>query len=152
MRLIYGAKDLKDGKTLEYYGIHHQITIYMVLRLKGGGTIDTLFSNLKEPVYREFTDNAPEYRIVYPGLNLEGMCCNLRCQALDEKAWCKKGFGKFIINVETKKSECPLCHTKLNNVENMGLYKGKATIKGMKSNSDEFEKIYTNTEDKLLTF
>ncbi len=46
--------------------------------------------------------------------------------------------------MEVKKSECPLCHSKLDTVENMGLYKGKAVIKGMKLNGNEFEKTYIN--------
>ena len=57
---------------------------------------------------------------------------NNKCKTFKNKAWCQKGFGKFIINVETKKCLCPLCGEKLKDVLNIGLYRAKATIKGMK--------------------
>ena len=34
-RLIYAGKLLEDGRTLEYYGIRHESTINVVLRLTG---------------------------------------------------------------------------------------------------------------------
>ena len=36
MRLVYAGKQLKEELTLQDYGVRHESTIHMVIRLKGG--------------------------------------------------------------------------------------------------------------------
>ena len=40
-RLTFGGKDLDDDKTMAYYKIDKSATLYMLARLKGGGTYRT---------------------------------------------------------------------------------------------------------------
>ena len=37
MRLIFSGRQLEDGQTVKNYGLHHLDTVFVVLRLRGGG-------------------------------------------------------------------------------------------------------------------
>ena len=37
MRLIFSGRQLEDGQTVKNYGLHHGDTVFVVLRLRGGG-------------------------------------------------------------------------------------------------------------------
>ncbi len=67
-RLIYGGKQLQDGKKLEDYPpLNHGSTIFLVLRLLGGASIDHRIDpklpRSKEPCMITFENDSPGYPV-----------------------------------------------------------------------------------------
>jgi hypothetical protein len=63
-----------------------------------------------EPIIGKFSDDAPKWRRIAHGLNLEGDCVNKKCVAFNQKVWIQKHFGKFSMTTEVHKSPCPMCN------------------------------------------
>jgi hypothetical protein len=85
-----------DGRKLSYYNIQNLSTCHLVLRRRGGG-YEFSFNSLTSKKKIQFSNdpNAPNYRRIFPGLNLEAICSNKSCLAYDQKVWIQKGFGIF---------------------------------------------------------
>jgi hypothetical protein len=62
-----------------------------------------------EPIIGKFSEDAPDWRKIDHGLNLEGVCKNTKCVAFNQKVWINKHFGKFNMTMEVYKSPCPIC-------------------------------------------
>ena len=58
---------------------------------------------MNEPIVIKFSETAPVWRRIGYGLNLEGQCANLKCEAYHQKVWIVKGFGNFNITKEGRK-------------------------------------------------
>ena len=71
---------------------------------------------MNEPVIVKFGTDAPKWRVIESGINLEGVCKNKYCEAFGNKVWIKKGFGKFNITKEVYDSKCPICSKLCDNV------------------------------------
>ena len=61
------------------------------------GAISFQFNSLEKKIKKDFFNNAPSYRIVASGLNLEAKCATNNCVAFGKKVWIQKGFGQFNI-------------------------------------------------------
>ena len=101
------------------------------MRLRGGGFPSIQFNSMNEPIVIKFSETAPVWRRIGYGLNLEGQCANLKCEAYHQKVWIVKGFGNFNITKEVNSSVCPMCQQKATDINNMGLYQGYCRSKGM---------------------
>ena len=74
----------------------------------GGGPGLIEFNSLENPEMKNFSDTAPDWRIITPGMNLTGLCNNNACKAYNDYVTCQKGFGKFNMSKEIYISKCPM--------------------------------------------
>ena len=70
--------------------------------------------------------------VTKPGLNLKGMCWNLKCCAYQKKTWIKKGFGDFNIMQEILNCKCPDCEKNVppEAIKALAFFKTKAKVEG----------------------
>lgn len=63
-RLIYGGRQLDDGRKIMDYGILPEATIYLALRLRGGGTPQSFVNVTQEKGYSGFANRGPPWLVV----------------------------------------------------------------------------------------
>ena len=167
-RLLYGNKELQTKShgiemTFGDYGITGGSTIIIVIRLSGGGGsnfVPLSFTDITsgdkfKP--RDFHPSAPDWRNVEEGLNFEGTCKKITCDAYNKSVLVPKGFynatsGQCMVNYELTQLKCPMCATKLNkrNVTGVGIYKCKLEVKAKMEDQDEIRyKIQSMDKFKL---
>lgn len=116
-RFIYNGKHLADSepitKTLHDYGVGRDSTVQLLTRLRGGAPdvpapIEfTDVQNESALEVRSWSKDAPLWRIVGKGLNLEGKCTNKACIAHGHTVVCRKGF--VVVNLAKEQGHCPIC-------------------------------------------
>lgn len=109
--IVFGKKVLEDDCTLSYYNIEKRATVILVPILHGGGEVPRFVNmeNTDGVEIREFSDSAPDWRIVTSGLNVEGICKNSSCKAYNRRVLFRIGYGVFDLLREGKKCKCPMC-------------------------------------------
>jgi len=91
----------------------------LVLRLRGGGGGFPNFVDISKGnfVDLKFSKKAPDWRVCYNGLNIEGICKFKSCKANQQQVICPIYNAEvFDLILDREKVKCPKCH---NNVEPM---------------------------------
>jgi hypothetical protein len=139
-RLIFGGKQLEDGRNLGYYWIQKHDTINLILRLRGG-SID--FADISKKEGREiikFTNNAPKWRKSRPGICIESLCKNELCEAYNKFVVVNKSFGRFDMILDKQKCFCPMCKEKVKPIT-MGANNCWWAVHGIKIEKKDGEEV-----------
>ncbi len=152
-RLTYEGRQLEDNQTLLSCNIKHESSIHLLLRLRGGGPDAFSFNHMTHEKRVAFSEAAPKWRAVIPGLNLTGTCINKECVASGKRVVIPKGIGAFHIDLASHLSKCPCCNTIATNINNAGFYKCLYSVQGRKENGERVDSSDTRAPDnEVLTF
>ena len=105
-----GGNVLKDYNTFSDYDIEEDDQIMTCDKCEGGG-FDTIDVSKNNTEIVEFDYNAPDYRTVGNGLNVQAICGS-DCEAKDKIVYCRIGFVRnydVIQNVGNGNIKCPAC-------------------------------------------
>lgn len=147
----FGGKTLDGEGILEEWGVGDESVVQVCGRLLGGSAVTFEFASLKNGYKRAFVSNAPDHRLISPGLNLEGKCVNSKCSVCGEYVWSNMGFksaGKesdkgslhgFNMDAAIRMAPCPLCQTWLDplSVLSCGFHKCEYEYEGRAMGSGE---------------
>lgn len=135
--LILDGKILEIDRTLESYAITKDAVIYQAEETKPTGGNKSLsfgiqFNTLESVQKQQFSNEAPDYRLIRPGLNLSGICISNECEAFGKVVWIQKGMGTFNICEEAHLSLCPKCKKTADKVSNLGFFDCIYSFTGLK--------------------
>jgi hypothetical protein len=117
---------------------------------KALGSVSFGFNKLEKKEKISFSPQAPNYRIVCRGLNLEGKCTNKVCEAFNKNVIVPKGLGEFHIAEELDQSQCPACDENIlfKNIRNLGFWNCKFKIVGKQLSPEEKQVSKSDTAEK----
>ena len=153
MILLHSMQDqpLTRESTLVNSGITEGAMLILQWKKKSENNSETKsigfeFNGLENVIQKQFDENAPVYRSVSKGLNLEGRCKNKKCLAGGKLVWVRKGMGEFDIGRLQYTSICPMpnCNEKLKEVHNLGFFDCSYTIDGFQTEPKEVEVLKEN--------
>ena len=152
------ADVLKDEKTLEFYEIEDNDEIEANKISRGGGLpffgIETIDVSKNISKVLKFDKNAPYYRCIINGLNIQSICSNNDCEAYNKVVWVQIGYvNNYDLFQNIEKIKCPACD-KIVVPQNFGFYKCKYKIKYMKSEKMSYSSGEVNGEagNEFTTF
>ncbi|OMJ72573.1 hypothetical protein SteCoe_28960 [Stentor coeruleus] len=152
-RLIYEQMQLSDEKTLSYYNMCDKSEVTLALSLRGGGGPRGFsFNGMSNEVKIKFSENAPDWRIVRPGISFCGICMNIKCRAYNDNIISNSGLGVFDVNRQVGIIVCPICENVISRVRNCGFYMAEWKYFGIDSGGIERRGSGRAYEDKYSTF
>jgi len=127
-RLLYLQRDLEDGRELSDYAVEEDSVLCLIPRMRGGDLCYDSCSSMLHKTRQEFAIDAPDYRGISPGFNVEGMCRNPHCEAYQQFVWSNLRFSHgpedligldkiegFDMSKVVKRAPCPSCKAGLKN-------------------------------------
>ena len=112
----------EGGRSLARYKIKRESVIFLVSRFVGGGSFWTgghpvAFTDVSNSAAMQklpWATSAPPWRIAKPGLCVEGVCENARCEAYNQMVIDNHGQGTFDLIVDAYTCKCPQCDKAIN--------------------------------------
>lgn len=147
-RLCFLGAQMDDDRMLGNYGILNEMTVHLILRLRGGGGGNFADVGVAAMLTGRFSESAPSWRGVTMGLNAHGICENAQCDAYNEEVICMKGYRTFSID---EYSHCPECESVVN-VITCGFYNCAWKFVGMKKDGTIVNNKWTKTESDYKYF
>lgn len=151
-RIIYNREQLVNEYSLEAYNVHNKATLHLILRLRGGGPG---WSAMEEPKVYQWSNIAPDWRIVKAGLCLEGTCSNSLCKAYGQMVIINMETPVlYMVNMNESKTNCPMCDQFVKPILcgfNRCEWRCVGTKKDMSSYKSEWKRVgdeYHRFEDK----
>lgn len=159
MRLVFGGEQLEDEKTLFDCNIKFGSTVFLYIRLIGGGGCSMTFvdvSNKNGPQKRKWSSRAPNWRIAHGGLNLEGKCTNRECEAYRQMVIIPMGLCvTFQLGMPGYTTKCPMCYEHVN-VDTCGFSNCEWRTFGIKKTKtggfERFKSEWTEADDNYYRF
>lgn len=152
-RLIYEQMQLSDEKTLSYYNIQNKSNVILALSLRGGGAPKGFgFNGMSYEVKQKFSENAPDWRTVRPGISFSGICMNMKCEAYNDEVISNNEFGVFDINRQLGLIICPMCEEVISYRRNCGFYMAEWKYFGIDAGGLERRGSGKSYEEKYSTF
>ena len=152
----FNGRNLDDYKTLSDNGVRNNSVIFISHKgpVGGGCSINVVDVSKNQTRILEFDPNAPFYRRVNYGLNVQAVCSNANCIAYNDCIYCPIGFvSGFNILKNLEQIICPACKEEVY-PKNFGFlnckYKAEYTI--YKDNSKLEGKVEGEAGEKYKTF
>jgi hypothetical protein len=110
IELYNNTEKLEDKKPIAFYDLSDgAILTYKTLDKGGAGMKFVDISNKDKGEIKQWSGNAPKFRIAEKGLCLEGKCLNQVCPAYGKMVVINKGFCTYDIVRHSHMNPCPLC-------------------------------------------
>ena len=155
-RWFFNARLLDDCKTLSDNGVSNNSVISISEKgpVGGGCAINVVDVSKNQTRIIEFDPNAPFYRRVDYGLNVQAVCSNPNCKAYNDCIYCPLGFVcSYNIIKNLDQIKCPACKEEVY-PKNFGFlnckYKAEYTI--YKDNSKMEGEVEGEAGEKYKTF
>ncbi|RUS28552.1 hypothetical protein BC938DRAFT_481753 [Jimgerdemannia flammicorona] len=106
---LYFGRDLNDeSRTLSEYEVLAGVTIHLVVQ-KSKGELFSDLTNGKGLKIRPWSNDAPQWKYMTDGLNLEGICTNPSCDAQNQRVIIPWGHRNFDFALDEHRCTCPIC-------------------------------------------
>jgi len=135
------SSPLKSDVLLAHQNIDEgSVILVRKLFLGGGGEYGFDFNGLRNPITESFSDSAPSYRTIAPGISFKSECKTSTCIAYNQVIYVNRGFGDNIdVGVESVRLQCPVCGNKSENALNCGFYAAQYQFKGVTSEGEDVQ-------------